>query len=109
MRRLVTRGNKKREVKKVKRIMLLIAATVLLMALSTTVVFAGSASPPNYGKVDPVGIWPSYMPPLSELTGVEKVFPSSPAPGGQIHIITDPLIVVGDDTDASGWVTFWCQ
>jgi len=93
----------------VKKIVFLIAATVLLLALSTTVVFAGSASPPNYGKVDPVGIWPSYMPPLSALTGVEKVFPSSPAPGGQIHIITDPLIPVGDDADASGWVTFWCQ
>jgi hypothetical protein len=90
--------------------MLLIAATVLLMALSTTVVFAGSASPPNYGTVDPVGIWPPPpMPPLSALTGVEKVFPSSPAPGGQIHIITDLLIPVGNVTPVNGWVTFWCQ
>jgi hypothetical protein len=95
-------------VKKLKKIMLLIAATVLLMALSTTVVFAGSTSPPNYGTVDPVGIWPPYMPPLNLLTGVEKVIPSSPAIG-QIHIITDPLVRVGDDTDANGWVTFWCQ
>jgi hypothetical protein len=93
----------------VKRIILLIAATVLLMVLSTTVVFAGSPSPPNYGKADPVGIWPPYMPPISLLTGVEKVIPSSSAPGGQIHIITDLLVPVGNDTPVNGWVTFWCQ
>ena len=35
---------------------------------------------------------------------MEKVLPSD-APGGQTHIITDPLV----GSDATGWVTFWCQ
>lgn len=91
-----------------KKVILAVLGVVLLVALSSTSALAGSPSPPNHGKVDPVGIWPPYMPPLNLLTGVEKVFPSSPAIG-QIHIITDPLVPVGEDPDANGWVTFWCQ
>jgi hypothetical protein len=98
-------------VKKVKKIIIIIAVIVLSMALFPTAVFAGSPSPPNYGTIDPTKIWPPYLPPLTDpsMAGVEKVIPAPKAPGGQIHIITDPLVPVGDDVDANGWVTFWCQ
>jgi hypothetical protein len=98
-------------VKKVKKIMLVAVGIILLLALSSTPVLAGSPNPPNYGTVDPVKIWPSYLPPLTDpsMSGVEKVIPIPNAPGGQVHIITDPLVLVDDEGDASGWVTFWCQ
>ena len=91
-----------------KKVILSVLGVVLLVALSSTVALAGPPAPPNYGTVDPVGIWPSYLPPLSALTGVEKVIPSSPTIG-QIHIITDLLLPTEFDQDATGNVTFWCQ
>jgi len=91
-----------------KKLLLVFLVVVLLVALSSTAALAGPPSPPNYGKVDPVGIWPPYLPPLNLLTGVEKVIPSSPTIG-QIHIITDLLLPTEFDQDAAGNVTFWCQ
>lgn len=91
-----------------KKLLLVFLGVALLVALSSTAALAGPPSPPNYGKVDPVGIWPPYLPPLNLLTGVEKVIPSSPTIG-QIHIITDLLLPTEFDQDAAGNVTFWCQ
>ena len=92
-----------------KKIALPLAAIALLLALSPMAVFAGAPSPPNYGKVDPVGLWPPPpYPPLSVLTDVEKVLPSK-APDGQSRIINDPLVPTGQGSSASGWVIFWCQ
>lgn len=82
-----------------KRLMLAVATISLLMALSPAVALAGPPSPPDYGNYNPLGL---VGPP--ESWGVEKILPSL-APGGQTHIVTDPLI----GPSASGWVTFWCQ
>jgi len=86
-------------VKEMKKILLVIYGIMLLMALSSATVLAGPTSPPDYGKYNPHNL---LAPP--EDWGVEKVLPSH-APGGQTHIITDPLV----GSDANGWVTFWCQ
>jgi len=83
-----------------KRLMLSVAAISLLMALSPAVALAGPPSPPDYGNYNPLDL---LGPP--ESWGVEKILPSL-APGGQTHIVTDPLIGL---PSASGWVTFWCQ
>lgn len=87
--------------RKTKKIMLGVIGVILLMTLSPAIVLAGTTSPPDYGNYNPLGL---LAPP--ESWGVEKVLPSL-APGGQTHIITDPLDGVG--SDATGWVTFWCQ
>jgi hypothetical protein len=87
----------------VKKIMLFAAGIALLGALIPAVVLAGPPSPPNYGTYNPTG-QPDQPP---EWWGVEKVIPIASAPGGVVRIITDPLVGIG--SDATGWVTFWCQ
>jgi hypothetical protein len=84
--------------------MLLVLGVVLLLALSPAVVLAGPPSPPNFGKYNPQDI-----PGPPEAWGVEKIIPPRAAPGGSVHIVTDPLEATGIDPDATGWVTFWCQ
>ena len=90
-----------------KKITLVVAGIVLLMALSPALALAGPPSPPDYGKYNPTD-QPGQPP---EEWGVEKVIPSPSAPGGAVRIITDPLVgLVGTDVPAAtGWVTFWCQ
>jgi hypothetical protein len=88
----------------VKKIMLLVLGVVLLIALSPAVVFAGPPSPPDFGNYNPLD-----LPGPPESWGVEKIIPPLSAPGGSVHIITDPLEATGIDPDATGWVTFWCQ
>jgi hypothetical protein len=90
-----------------KKITLVVAGIVLLMALSPAIALAGPPSPPDYGKYNPTD-QPGQPP---EEWGVEKVIPSPSAPGGAVRIITDPLVgLVGTDVPAAtGWVTFWCQ
>ncbi len=83
-----------------KKLVLVLVGVVVLVALSSTAAFAGPPSPPDYGTYNPVGL-PGQPP---EEWGVEKVIPSTSAPGGAVRIITDPLV-----GDAIGWVTFWCQ
>ena len=85
-----------------KKITLVVAGIVLLMALSPALALAGPPSPPDYGKYNPTDL-PGQPP---EEWGVEKVIPSPSAPGGAVRIITDPL---EGTSSASGWITFWCQ
>jgi len=94
-----------------KKFLLVVLGAVLLLTLSSAVALAGPSSQPNYGTVDPTHI--GTLPP-EWLADVDKIIPAPGAPGGQIHIVTDPLVNAdgvwfGSDTDASGWVTFWCQ
>jgi hypothetical protein len=87
-----------------KKIMLVIAMVALLVALfPTTIVLAGSSTPPDYGKYNPTN-QPGQPP---EEWGVEKVIPIHSSPGGVARIITD--LLAGIESDATGWVTFWCQ
>ena len=78
-----------------KRVVLAIVLGTILSLTTSSAVFAGSPSPPDYGIPNPidlegVGDW------------VEKALPST-------HIVTDPLSPVEDGPDAEGWVTFWCE
>ncbi len=87
--------------------MLVAAGVALLVALIPTVTLAGPPSPPDYGNWNPTGL---PLPPILEDWGLEKALPRSAAPGaGEVHIVTDPLVGVGVESDATGWVTFWCQ
>lgn len=86
-----------------KKIILVVAGIILLMALSPAVALAGPPSPPDYGKYNPTD-QPGQPP---EEWGVEKVIPIPSAPGGVVRIITD--LLTGIESDATGWVTFWCQ
>lgn len=79
---------------------LAVVGIVAPLALHWDTVFGGTSGPPNYGNYNPQDL---TGPP--EEWGVEKILPSL-APGGQLHIITDPLV---GDAEANGWVTFWCQ
>ncbi len=88
-----------------KLVCILLAVGALSLALVPTAVLAGAPTNPNYGVVDPVGI--TNLPP-DWMSDVDKIIPAPKAPGGQIHIVDDPLnSVVTDET--LGWVTFWCQ
>jgi hypothetical protein len=88
----------------VKKIMLVVPVIALVIALvPATAVLAGPPSPPNYGTYNPTQ-QPGQPP---EEWGVEKVIPIPSAPGGTVRIITD--LLAGIDSDATGWVTFWCQ
>jgi hypothetical protein len=86
-----------------KKIMLLTAGIVLVlsMVLSPAVALAGPPTQPDYGNWNPTGL---DLPPAMEDWGLEKALPSSSAPGGEVHIVTDLLA-----GDGEGWVTFWCQ
>jgi hypothetical protein len=86
-----------------KKIIIVVATIILLTALAPAVVLAGPPSPPDYGTYNPTK-QPDQPP---EEWGVEKVIPIPSAPGGVVRIITDLLAAI--DSDASGWVTFWCQ
>jgi hypothetical protein len=87
-----------------KKIKLLLAGIAFLLALApATGVLAGSPTSPDYGQYNPTG-QPDQPP---ESWGVEKVIPIPSAPGGVVRIITD--LLAGIESDATGWVTFWCQ
>jgi hypothetical protein len=90
-----------------KKLVFVVLGVMALVAFSSTAAFAGPPSPPIWGRVDPLGISPWPFPP--ELIGVEKIKPPLSAPGGQVHIVTDPLVATPYDEDANGTVTFWCQ
>lgn len=79
---------------------LVLVGVITTVALSWETTLAGAPTPPNYGNYNP-----QNLPGPPEEWGVEKILPSL-APGGQLHIITDPLV---GNAAADGWVTFWCQ
>ena len=94
-----------------KKILLLVLGLVLLLTLFPATVLAGPPEGPNYGKNDPHELWDTEFPfGTPEEIGLEKIQPSSSAPGGEVHIVTDPLAEVGTERLVyAGWVTFWCQ
>jgi len=76
------------------------------MSIASTAL-AGPPSAPDYGVVDPVGI--TNLPP-QWMSDVDKIIPAPSTPFGQIHIVTDPLMVNWPtDNTTQGWTTFWCQ
>ncbi len=86
-----------------KKISVAIIIAVIAINVFAGAVLAGSPSPPDYGNWNPTGL---DLPPIMEEWGLEKALPSSSAPGGEVHIVTDPLVGV---ESADGWITFWCQ
>jgi len=101
-----------------KKIMLLIAVVVLVMALSPATALAGPPTPPKYGKWNPIPELVPPPPPLPpgwtwETLGVEKVKPLHGVPTGEsVRIIKDPLTDPGAvevPDPPPGWVSFWCQ
>lgn len=73
---------------------------MLLAGVATAT--AGPQAPPDYGVQNPQGLDHCWHP------DPVKCFTTGWADGDEVHIVADPLEVVGT-TDEKGMVTFWCQ
>ncbi len=75
---------------------------VAMMLASSGMATAGPKAPPNYGVQNPQELEDCWHP------DPVKCFTTGWADGGEVHIVADPIEVVGT-TDEKGIVTFWCQ
>lgn len=73
-----------------------------MLLMSTSGAFAGPRVPPNFGVQNPQGLEHCWHP------DPVKCFTTGWADGKEVHIVADPIEVVGT-TDERGIVTFWCQ
>lgn len=82
---------------------LIVGLALGVMTLSGAgIATAGPGGPPSFGVQNPQGLDDCWHP------DPVKCFTTGWADGHEVHIVADPIEVVGTDVE-KGTVTFWCQ
>ena len=84
------------------RALIVIVGLVAAVLAGSGVATAGPRAAPNFGVQNPQGLEHCWHP------DPVKCFTTGWASGDEVHIVADPIEVVGT-TQESGVVTFWCQ